>query len=203
MTEDTPSLRVPHSNFYFPQEDLLSEWCEKNNTHWTVTRPAFILGANPSSPINISYTLAVYARVQKELGRKLEFPGDTGAWDINKDLSTASLIGYFSEWVVLTPGAANEAFNIVDDSPFSYGKFWPELAKWYGIEYTVPEADDSMYQGSCFSSFLFLSSVPKIDPRLTPPLDSYHTPLLPTTPRFRQTWRGEGRLFARRMGHPS
>ena len=145
MTEDTRALRVPHSNFYFPQEDLLSAWCEKNNTHWTVTRPAFILGANPSSPINISYPLATYASVQRELGLPLSFPGSVEAWDINKDLTTASLIGYFSEWVVLTPGAANEAFNLVDDSPFSYGKFWPTLASWYKIPYSVPEADESKY----------------------------------------------------------
>lgn len=51
---------------------------------------------------------------------------------------TASLIGYFSEWAVLTKEAADEAFNIVDDSPRSYGKFWPKLAGWYGIEAGIP-----------------------------------------------------------------
>lgn len=145
MTEDTPALRIKHENFYFPQEDLLSSWAAKHSTSWVVTRPGFILGANPSSPINITYALAIYAAVQKELGGKLEFPADVQAWDINKDLSTASLIGFFSEWAVLTPEARNETFNIVDDSPFSYGKFWPELAEWYSLQYTTPETDDSKY----------------------------------------------------------
>ncbi|KUJ19294.1 uncharacterized protein LY89DRAFT_706108 [Mollisia scopiformis] len=145
MTEDTPDRRVPHPNFYFPQEDILSDWCEKHSTHWTVTRPGFIIGANPTAPINISYGLAIYASVQKELGKRLGFPADIGAWDINKDLSTASLIGYFSEWAVLTEEARNQAFNVVDDSPFSYGKFWPELAGWYGIEYDLPEQDEAKY----------------------------------------------------------
>ncbi|KAL2064336.1 hypothetical protein VTL71DRAFT_4830 [Oculimacula yallundae] len=148
MTEDTPSLRVPHSNFYFPQEDLLSAWCaQKPNktTTWTITRPGFIIGASPSAQINISYALAIYASIQKELGLKLEFPSDMQAWDVNKDLTTASLLGYFSEWAALTPAAANEALNIVDDSPFSYGKFWPVLAEWYGIECGRPEEDESKF----------------------------------------------------------
>ncbi|KAE8454187.1 hypothetical protein EG329_005112 [Mollisiaceae sp. DMI_Dod_QoI] len=145
MTEDTPAERVPHHNFYFPQEDILSTWSAKHSTHWTVTRPAFIIGANPTAAINLSYGLAIYASVQKELGKKLEFPADIGAWDINKDQTAASLIGYFSEWAVLTDEAKNEAFNIVDDSPFSYGKFWPELAKWYGIGYETPEEDEAKF----------------------------------------------------------
>lgn len=146
MTEDTPTHRIPHANFYFPQEDLLSTWSLTNNTHWTITRPGFILGANPTAPINISYALALYASIQKELGRKLEFPADITAWDINKDLSTAKLIAHFSEWAVLSEGAGNQAFNIVDDSPFTYGKFWPVVAGWFGIGYGTPEEDESRYE---------------------------------------------------------
>ncbi|KAG0647472.1 Short chain dehydrogenase gsfE [Hyphodiscus hymeniophilus] len=145
MTEDTPALRVPHSNFYFPQEDLLTSWCLENNTHWTVTRPGFIIGANENAQINISYALALYAAIQRELKGRLEFPADLSAWDINKDLTYAGIIGYFSEWAVLTDGAADQALNIVDDSPFSYGKFWPKLAAWFGIPYSTPDVDPSAF----------------------------------------------------------
>lgn len=145
MTEGTALERVPHANFYFPQEDALSAWCAEHGTDWNVTRPGFIVGANATAPINISYPLAIYASVQKELGQRLEFPSDIGAWDAIKDLSTASLIGYFSEWVVLNAATANEAFNIVDNSPFAYGKFWPTLAQWYGLEYGIPEKSESAY----------------------------------------------------------
>lgn len=146
MTEDTPALRVNHSNFYFPQEDLLAEWSAKHNTTWTVTRPGFIIGANEGAAINIAYALAIYASVQKKLGGKLEFPADVTAWDASKDLTTAKLIGYFSEWAVFTEGAENQALNIVDDSPFAYGKFWPTLASWYSIPFGIPEPDESKYQ---------------------------------------------------------
>lgn len=137
--------RVPHENFYFPQEDLLYSWAAKHNTHWTVTRPGFIIGANEGAVMNIAYALALYAAIQKELGHKLEFPAGLEAWDAVKDNTRASLIGYFSEWAVLTDGAADQALNIVDDSPFAYGTFWPQLAAWYGIEAARPEADESKY----------------------------------------------------------
>ena len=52
--------------------------------------------------MNITYTLAIYTSVRKELKGKLEFPGDVRAWDARKDLTTAKPIGYFSEWAVLT-----------------------------------------------------------------------------------------------------
>ena len=32
-------------NFYYPQEDLLWEWCRKNNVGWNVIRPSWIIGA--------------------------------------------------------------------------------------------------------------------------------------------------------------
>ena len=145
MTEDTPALRVPHSNFYFPQEDLLSSWASKHETHWTVTRPGFIIGANENAQINISYALVLYAAIQRELQGSLDFPADLSAWDANKDLTYAGIIGYFSEWAVLTEGAADQALNIVDDSPFSYGRFWPQLARWFGIPHAIPDVDESKF----------------------------------------------------------
>ncbi|TVY87743.1 Uncharacterized protein LAWI1_G007226 [Lachnellula willkommii] len=103
MTEDAP--RIPHPNFYFPQEDALSAWCLHHHTSWTVTRPGFIIGAVREASMNITHALAVYANVQKELGRALEFPADIAAWDANKDLSVVRLIAYHAEWAVLTAGA--------------------------------------------------------------------------------------------------
>lgn len=143
--QDTPADRVPHSNFYFPQEDLLAKWSAENSTHWTVSRPAFIIGASENAQINVAYALALYASIQKELSRPLAFPADVAAWDTSKDLTTAKLIGYFNEWAVLTEGAADQALNIVDDSPFAWCKFWPEIAQWYGLRYGIPDADEAKY----------------------------------------------------------
>jgi hypothetical protein len=65
--------------------------------------------------------------------------------DASKDLSTAKLIAYHAEWAVLTDGAADQVLNIVDDSRFSWGGFWPMLASWYRIPYGIPEGDESKY----------------------------------------------------------
>lgn len=142
MEDDT---RVDHSNFYFPQEDILAKWSTENHTHWTVTRPGFIIGAAKEAAMNVTYALAIYASIQKELGLKLEFPADIAAWDQIKDLSAVKLIAYHAEWSVLTDGAANQALNIVDGSSFAWGAFWPIAAKWYGIESGIPEPDESKY----------------------------------------------------------
>jgi hypothetical protein len=96
--------------------------------------------------MNVTYALAIYASIQKELGLKLEFPADVAAWDVNKDLSVVKLISYHEEWAVLTEGAANQALNIVDDSRFSWGAFWPVIAGWYDIPYGIPEQDESKYR---------------------------------------------------------
>jgi hypothetical protein len=143
MMEDSP--RVDHPNFYFPQEDILADWCKENNTQWTVTRPGFILGAVKEASMNVTLGMAIYASIQKELGQPLNFPSGINAWDASKDLSTMKLIAYHEEWAVLTEGAADQALNIVDDSRFSWGGVWPTFASWYGIPHGIPEPDESKY----------------------------------------------------------
>ncbi|PON27728.1 hypothetical protein TGAM01_v203495 [Trichoderma gamsii] len=133
-------------NFYYPQEDLLWNWCRENNTEWNVTRPAFIIGAVRDAAINIAYGFSLYAAIQKELGGSLDFFGDLAAWDVEKHQSNALLIGYHAEWAVLTPSTRNQALNIADGGVFTYGQFWPVLAALYGIPYNVPESDDAKYQ---------------------------------------------------------
>lgn len=144
MEESDPRyLRAP--NFYFPQEDLLWDWCKRNNVTWNVTRPGFIVGAVPNAAMNKAYGLAVYASVQAELGAELDYPGSVVAWEAEKHLSAAELIGYHAEWAVLTDAAEDEALNIADDSMFTYAKFWPALANWYGLKYGIPgHTEDSI-----------------------------------------------------------
>lgn len=137
MEESDPRY-VRNPNFYFAQEDLLWSWCRQNAVSWNVTRPGFIVGAVPVAAMNIAYGLAVYASVQRELSAKLEYPGTLAAWDLEKHLSSATLIAFHAEWAALTDDAKDQALNIVDDSLLTYGKFWPVLAAWYGIEYDVP-----------------------------------------------------------------
>jgi hypothetical protein len=138
MQESDPRY-LRNRNFYFTQEDHLTAWCKQHNTTWNVTRPGFIVGAVPNAAMNKAYGIAVYASVQAELGAELEYPATVVAWDMEKHLSSARLIAWHAEWAVLTDHAANQILNIADDSLFTYGKFWPVLASWYGLTYGIPQ----------------------------------------------------------------
>ena len=145
MEESDPRyLRQP--NFYFTQEDILWRWCTENHVGWNVTRPGFIVGAVPDAAMNLTYGIALYASLSKELNKTLDFPADIAAWEAEKHLSSAMLIAYHAEWTVLTEGAKDQILNIADDSMFTYGKFWPVLAQWYGLSYGVPSPDTDAYR---------------------------------------------------------
>ena len=137
--------RVPGTtNFYYSQEDILFKHCEGTPTQWNVTRPGWVIGAVKNAAMNLVYPLAVYAAVQQHRGLPLDFPGDYTAWDKEQDQSTAMLNCYFSEWAALTPEAGNNAFNVCDNCPFSWGGFWPVLASWYGIPWNPPSSDQEI-----------------------------------------------------------
>jgi hypothetical protein len=90
--------------------------------------------------------LAIYGAIQAHLKQPLAFPGDYAAWDREFCQSTALLNAYFEEWAVLARDAANEAFNIQDGLPFTWGRFWASLAEWYGTSWTPPESDEGKYR---------------------------------------------------------
>lgn len=145
--EDDPRITL-EPNFYYPQEDFLFEHCKKLNIGWNVGRPSFILGAVPDAAMNVCYPLAIYAAVCKHRGVPLEYPSNLGAWETTQDQSSAMLNGYLEEWMVLEDKAKNQAFNAADSSPFTWGKFWPKLAKWYDIEYTKPDVKNDKYEAN-------------------------------------------------------
>jgi nucleoside-diphosphate-sugar epimerase len=141
--ETDPRIQVP--NFYYPQEDMLWAYSAKNNSTWNVTRPGFILGAVKDAAMSILYPLAIYASIQKHLGKMLEFPGTIEAWEAEKHESTAKLIAWHAEWALLSDAAKDTVLNHSDGGVFAFGKFWPMLASWYGVEAGIPETDMSKY----------------------------------------------------------
>ncbi|KAH8812112.1 hypothetical protein F5884DRAFT_820119 [Xylogone sp. PMI_703] len=129
-SEEDPRI-VLEPNFYYLQEDILYNYCERNNVQWNVVRPSFILGAVQDAAMNVVYPLAVYAAVQKHKGERLVFPGDTRSWEKDIGQSSAMLNSYFSEFVVLNVHAS---------------RLWIEMAKWYDMEYTYPDDEDASFQ---------------------------------------------------------
>jgi hypothetical protein len=60
---------------------MLFEYCKRSGAKWNVVRPSYIIGAVRDNILNFWPGIAVYAAVQKHLGRSLDFPGDFAAWD--------------------------------------------------------------------------------------------------------------------------
>ncbi|KAH8901271.1 hypothetical protein GQ53DRAFT_775881 [Thozetella sp. PMI_491] len=133
-------------NFYYAQEDAMVAYCQSVGTRWNVARPSYIVGAVRDGSLNHLIGLGIYAAVQAHRGLALSFPGDYRAWDREQVQSSAMLNAYFEEWIVLTDAAANEAFNIHDGLSFTWGRLWPYLAGWYGLDWNPPEMDESKYR---------------------------------------------------------
>ena len=77
-SDPLPSHLEP--NFYYPQYDLLSNYCKANNVGWNVICPAWIIGAVTTAQINGLHPYAVYAAVQAHKGELLRFPCNFDIW---------------------------------------------------------------------------------------------------------------------------
>jgi hypothetical protein len=92
--ENAPRVTIGFDIFYYRQEDILWEYCRTHpETSWSITIPSWIVGAVKASDMTTIYPLAVYAAVQRKLGKKLAFPGDSAAWEKIMPMSSAILDG--------------------------------------------------------------------------------------------------------------
>lgn len=143
--EETAPRVTLEPNFYYPQEDLLWSFCKTHSIDWNICMPASILGAVPDAAMNLVFPLGIYASVQKHLGKKLEFPCDLQAWELNCCMSSSRMNAYLEEWAVLNDSAKNEKFNTMDGTTFTWGNFWPKYATWYGMPYGRPSLNEHEY----------------------------------------------------------
>ncbi|KAF1956958.1 NAD dependent epimerase/dehydratase family protein-like protein [Byssothecium circinans] len=118
-------------NFYYPQEDYLDNFCTKQGIQWTLAMPSYILGAVPDTAMNLIYPLGIYAAVTKHLGQRLD---------------SSKLNAYLEEWAVLTPRPRASGLIPWIRRRLLGGGFWPKFAAWYGLEYTRPVMDESVYK---------------------------------------------------------
>lgn len=127
-------------NFYYPQEDALFKYCQETGSSWNVVMPATILGAVKDAAMNAVFPIGVFAAVHAYLGKPLVFPGDMATFEMVQNASSAKMNAYLEEWAVLGgEETANQRFNASDDSPFSWSRLWPALAKVYGVQSKGPD----------------------------------------------------------------
>ena len=145
--ESDPQPRHLGPNFYYPQEDMLREFCEEHaETGWNIVMPAAVIGATQHASMNTFVSFVIYAAVQAHRKEPIRFGGDWSSWQFESANSTARLTGYLSEWAVLEDKCKNQAFNAQDGGLLSWDRFFHELARWYGVDGICgPEKEESKY----------------------------------------------------------
>ncbi len=136
---DTPfheeEPRLPVRNFYYAQEDELFAAAAEQGFTWSVHRAHTVIGHAVGNAMNIGLTLATQAALCRETGEPFVFPGSETQWNGLTDMTDAGLLAEHMLWASVTPGAADEAFNIVNGDVFRWRWMWPRLAAYFGLEW--------------------------------------------------------------------
>ncbi|MCB2377603.1 SDR family oxidoreductase [Hymenobacter sp. BT635] len=132
LRETQPRLDL--ENFYYAQEDEVYAAAARDGFTWSIHRPHTIIGKAVGNQMNMGTTLAVYATICKETGRKFQFPGSAAQWNGLSDVTDARIIAKQLVWAATTEAARNEAFNIVNGDVFRWSWLWGRLAEWFGVE---------------------------------------------------------------------
>lgn len=132
VREEHPRLPLP--NFYYAQEDEIYTASERDGFTWSIHRPHTVIGYAVGNLMNMGTTLAVYASICKETGRKFVWPGSAEQWNGVSDVTDARILAKQLVWASTTDAAKNQAFNIANGDVFRWKWLWKRLADWFGIE---------------------------------------------------------------------
>jgi len=132
VREEQPRLDLP--NFYYAQEDEVYAAGARDGFTWSVHRPHTIIGKAIGNAMNMGSTLAAYAAICKETGRKFKFPGSAAQWNGLSDMTDSRILGKQLLWASTSDFAKNNAYNIVNGDIFRWNWLWPRLANWFGVD---------------------------------------------------------------------
>ncbi len=132
FVETEPRLDAP--NFYYAQEDELFAAAARHRFTWSVHRAHTVVGYAVGNAMNIASSLAVYAALCRETGRKFTFPGSRQQWDGLTDMSDAGQVAEHMIWATESPAAHDQALNVVDGDVFRWRWMWPRLAELLHVE---------------------------------------------------------------------
>ncbi|KQR72629.1 SDR family oxidoreductase [Pedobacter sp. Leaf176] len=132
LREDHPRLDI--ENFYYAQEDEVYAAAARDGFTWSIHRPHTIIGQAVGNAMNLGTTLAVYASICKETGRKFKWPGSAAQWNGLSDVTDARVLAAHLIWASTTEAAKNEAFNVVNGDVFRWSRLWKRLAVYFEIE---------------------------------------------------------------------
>lgn len=129
--EDDPRHMPP--NFYYNQQDWLSDYQTGKAWSWTTYRPHGLCGVSLGSAMNQLMALAIYATISRELGLPLRFPGKPGAFEAVYQFTDARLLARAMLWCSQRKNCENQAFNITNGDVDRWSNIWPALANWFNM----------------------------------------------------------------------
>ena len=112
-------------NFYWAQESFLRELQRGKGWHWSILRPVLIVGETIGGAMDLIPPLGVYAAMQREQGRALDYPG--GAARVSQAVDV-DLLARAIGWAGAAEAARNEAFNVTNGDVFTWENVWPAIA---------------------------------------------------------------------------
>jgi nucleoside-diphosphate-sugar epimerase len=136
------SPRDPHENFYWLQEDYLTDRAREHGFAWTILRPQLIIGRPWGVAMNLAPIIGVYASLRREQARPFSFPGGVSyVWEA----VDARLVAEVIEWAGRDPAAVNEHFNVTNGDVFEWRNLWPGMADVLGMQ-IGPDEPQSMVE---------------------------------------------------------
>jgi nucleoside-diphosphate-sugar epimerase len=118
-------------NFYWRQEDYITQKQQGKSWNWTIFRPPLIVGESIGSAMNIIPAIGVYAALLKEEGKPLYFPGGLEkTWEV----VDADLLARAIAWAGEADKAQGEVFNITNGEVFVWSNLWSSIAETLGME---------------------------------------------------------------------
>ena len=134
--EDDPRHLPP--NFYYDQQDFLSERAAQARWGWSASRPSYICDFAPHRSRNLISVLGTYAAICRELNVPLDFPGSAAAYSVLSELSDANCLAEAIIFIATHEAGKNAAFNVTNGDNFRWCQVWPLLAQWFGMPCGVP-----------------------------------------------------------------
>jgi nucleoside-diphosphate-sugar epimerase len=125
-------------NFYYDQQDLLSERAAPARWSWSASRPSYICDFAPNRSRNLITVLGTYAAICRELKVPLDFPGSVAGYSVLSELTDATYLAEAIIFIATHDAGKNAAFNVTNGDSFRWCQVWPLLAQWFGIPCGVP-----------------------------------------------------------------
>lgn len=132
LREEHPRLNI--ENFYYAQEDEVYAAATRDGYSWSIHRPHTVIGKAVGNAMNMGTTLATYATICKETGRKFTWPGSAAQWNGLSDVTDARILAEHLIWASTTEAAKNEAFNVVNGDVFRWSRLWHKIADYFEVE---------------------------------------------------------------------